>query len=126
MSVAAFPSLRPASRTWTPGTQRSTTYTAVSGFESRVLHGNKAVSSQLSLSFSNLLEGEVDLITAHYLLAKGTYETFSLPAAVFAGMASTAQIDPSGFAWRYSAAPTVSYVSPGIASVTVALVSVAL
>jgi len=104
-----------------PGRQPSTAYTSLSGHEVRVLHGNMAVGARLSLTFSNLAEATGRLITDHFALAQGTYETFALPAEVFAGLASSGYIAPAGTTWRYDGAPSVSYKAPSLQTVTVEL-----
>jgi hypothetical protein len=70
----------------------------------------------LSLTYAVLEEANVWLVVNHHQLAAGT-EAFALPTAVFAGMSTT----PGGV-WRYAGAPTVTWLSPGLASVQVDLV----
>ena len=78
----------------------------------------------MSIAFANLRETDFLLIMQHYITAKGTYETFSLPASVFAGMANYGDVIPSGFSWRYASAPSVDWVMPGIGNVSVDLLAV--
>ena len=122
--MADFPSLRPTARTWTPGMPPMQAFSSLSGYEVRVRYGSVMVGAQLSLAFDNLLEADAHAITAHFSGENGSYGAFDLPSAVFAGMASSSQVTAAGTKWRYSAAPTVAYVAPGIASVSVELVAV--
>lgn len=124
MSITAFPAIEPSSRTWTPGSPPITTFNTLSGHEARILLGDKAVGTSLSLGFDNLLESELVKITDHYLKAKGSYESFSLPLAVHAGMTGYSRVTPANFVWRYASAPSVSWVSPGIGNVSVSLLAV--
>jgi hypothetical protein len=96
----------------------------MAGYEVRVRHGSLAVDQQLTLAFDNLLEADAKAVTDHYALAYGQLETFELPAAVFGGMATYGHIKPPQNQWRYNGPPQVSYVSPGIASVSVILQAV--
>jgi hypothetical protein len=124
MAVAAFPSLKPSARTWTPGNYPVSTFNTLSGYESRVLLGSSAIGTSLSMTFSNLKESDLVQVTDHHLLAKGSYDSFSLPAAVFAGMSNYGKVTPSGFVWRYASAPVVDWVAPGIGNVSVDLLAI--
>ena len=124
MSVAAFPAVKPSSRAWTPGTPPAKSFNTLSGNETRVLLGAKPIGTSLSMSFSNIKESVVLQITNHFFIAKGSYETFTLPPEVFAGMTSYGSVTPSGLVWRYASAPSVDWVAPGIGAVSVDLVAV--
>lgn len=124
MAVAAFPSLKPSARSWTPGSPPVATFSSLSGAESRVLLGATAVGSSLRLSFDNRTEADAQQITDHFAVALGMYEVFDLPAEVFAGMAGFAHIKPSAFKWRYKGTPAVTYQMPNVVSVVVDLVAV--
>ena len=86
--------------------------------------GHKPVGTSLSIGFDNLLEAEFLQVTAHYAAAKGSYETFALPPSIFAGIANYASLTPAAFVWRYSSAPSVEWVAPGIGNVSVSFVAV--
>jgi len=102
----------------------ATAFTSTSGYEVRVLQGSASVGQQLSLVFSNLLEAKGKEITDHYEAMRGTFGLFDLPAVVFGGMSSSGHIKPASNMWRYAGAPGVTYVAPGIVSVSVELVAV--
>ena len=100
------------------------TFNTLSGYEVRVLMGTNVVGTSLSMTFENLPESELVKITDHYLKAKGSYDSFSLPSAVHAGMTGHSRVTPADSVWRYASAPSVSWVSPGIGNVSVGLLSV--
>lgn len=124
MAVAAFPAIEPSVRSWTPGARPASVYNTVGGYEVRIQQGSIVVGSSLSLSFANLTEAVGKQITDHYALAQGSFETFSLPAQIFAGMTTFSYITPTGTTWRYAAPPIVSYVAPGIQSISVELLAI--
>ena len=124
MAVANFPSIAPTSRSWTPGARPLSTYSSLSGYEVRVQHGNTAIGTALSLGFDNLTEAVGKQITDHYITAQGSFDTFALPAEIFAGMNSYAYVTPSGTTWRYARPPAVTYVAPGIQTVSVELIAI--
>lgn len=124
MAVANFPAIVPTARSWTPGQRPMQAVTSMAGYEVRVLTGSASVGQRLSLQYNNLLEAVCDQITSHYALAQGTFELFDLPAAVFGGMAGYGHIKPANSKWRYGSPPSVTYVAPGIQSVSVDLIAV--
>lgn len=124
MAVASFPSIAPSTRSWTLGQPPLSSFTALSGYEVRVLLGPNPIQTALQLQFSNIHEDTAKLITDHFVSARGSLDVFDLPAKVFAGSAHSADVTPAGQKWRYAAAPTIEWVSPGVASVDVSLVAV--
>ena len=124
MAITAFPAIEPSSRAWVPGSQPVKSFATLSGYESRVMLGAEPVGTSLQMSFKNLQEVVALTITDHYVKAKGTFEAFALPAAVFAGMTDYGKVTPEGQTWRYAAAPSIDWVSPGIANVSVSLVAI--
>lgn len=124
MPVAAFPSIAPTSRVWVPGAQPINTFTALSGYEARVLLGPNAIGASLSLGFQNKVESVILQITDHFVLAQGSYDYFSLPIDLFAGMTNYTRIALTGYSWRYANAPSVEWVSPGIGNVSVSLLAI--
>jgi hypothetical protein len=117
-----FPALAPSSRTFTQGVQPVSTFETYSGLENRVLLGANQARLSLSLGFQNLTETQFNLILDHYEQAQGGYDTFALSSQVFAGITDTSYISPASYVYRYAAPPSVAWVSPGIASVSVELV----
>ena len=124
MAVQSFPGIKPSSRVWTPGSKPQSTYRSQGGYEVRIQHGSLSVGAQLSLGFQNLLEAVGKQITDHYAIAQGSFETFAVPVEMFAGMTTYDYITATGTTWRYNRPPNVTYVAPGIQSITVELVAV--
>jgi hypothetical protein len=122
--MSTFPSVKPSSRAWTPGTRPQTVYQALDGVEIRFVHGTRTVGQQLSLSFENVTETVGKSITDHYAANGTTYGTFALPAEVFAGMNAYNYTNEATNAWRYAGPPQVTYQTPGYQTVTVELLGV--
>jgi hypothetical protein len=122
----AFPSLTPTSRNFNPGDYPIRQFRSQSGAEVRILYGDSRTGMTLELSYDNISDANAESFLTHYNDVKGTYNTFTIPAAVKTGWTGTASaIDVSGVnAWRYSEAPGITAVRPGRSSVRVQLVGV--
>jgi hypothetical protein len=123
--MSQFPSIKPSSRSFTPGMLPVNSFASVSGKETRVIMGDTMHGHTVSLSFSNLQEPAVKQITDHWYGQQGTALAFSLSSAVWAGWAEYASAITSGQQWRYTGAPSIEAVSPGIMNVSVELMSLA-
>jgi hypothetical protein len=119
----AYPTLAPASRSFTPGDYPIKTYQSQSGVETRILYGSKRTNMTLELSYDNITDTEAQSFATHYDEVKGSYLTFALPSAVRSGWTGApATIDVvSGAAWRYGEPPSITAVKPGISRVQVKL-----
>lgn len=122
--MTTFPSVRPSSRMWSPGSRAQTVQTAMDGIEVRFVHGDRSVGQRLSLTFNNITEAAGKSITDHYIANGTTYGTFDVPAELFAGMSTYNYVKPAGNSWRYESPPQVTYGVPGYQSVTVELIAV--
>jgi len=122
----AFPTLRPTSREFNPGSWPTKTFNSQSGSEIRILYGSQRTNATLKLSYSNIPDNNAQLFLDDYEASFGTLRTFSIPSEARAGWGGSASsIDsPPGTKWRYEAAPSVQSVSPGRSSVAVSLVAV--
>jgi hypothetical protein len=122
----AFPSLTPTSRNFNPGDYPIRQFRSQSGAEVRILYGDSRTGMTLELSYDNISDANAEAFLTHYNDVKGTYNTFTIPAAVKTGWTGTASaIDVSGVnAWRYAEAPGITAVRPGRSSVRVQLVGV--
>lgn len=96
-------------------------FTSLSGVETRIRYGTAFVGAALSLTFQNLTNAAAALISDHWRLARGGFESFVLPSEVSAGGWS---IEP-GQQWRYATAPSFEWTANGVVTVTVSLVQVA-
>jgi hypothetical protein len=68
-------------------------------------------------------ESDMLLILAHYIAVKGSYDGFSLPAAVFSGVANVNDYIFTGSEWAYVGPPNVRDLPCGGHDVTVTLES---
>ena len=122
--MSNFPSVVPSGRVFTGGQIPTTAYKSMSGKETRILLSDKWIEHRLSLTFSNVLETGVQSIMDHWENRVGEYASFSLPSTVWRGWSKYTAAVSSSQKWRYESRPEVTAVSPGIMTVTVALVSV--
>jgi hypothetical protein len=122
--MAAFPTLTPSSRTWTPGEYPHSVYSAWSGVENRVRQSNAMLSSTLRLAFVGITEAQMLSILSHYQGELGTYTSFSLPSAIFGGTADATDYTLTGYSWRYAEAPSVEDLPCGGHNVELTLESV--
>lgn len=105
--MAAFPSLVPTGRTFTPGVYPHTTLAVYNGRQVRVRHSNSAIGGQLRLTFQLLTRAEKLLIRDHYAAQLGGFLPFALAADLLLDVADTSTIELSGYAWRYAEPPRV-------------------
>lgn len=119
-----FPALTPSSRTWSPGSYPATAWMAINGSESRVRHSTVLIDSELRLTFLAISEADMLALLAHYLQVIGAWTTFTLPGAVWSGVATSSDYLLTGYAWRYIGPPEVVDLACGGHDVTVALRSV--
>ena len=115
-----FPPLKPATRTFMPGSYHQSGYRALSGQQSRVAHSNADSRSQLRLTFLALEEADRFAIEAHYHGQQGRFDPFQLPAETING---TADLTPAS-SWRYVGAPEVEEIPGPFYNITAALESV--
>ena len=128
-----FPDIKPTTRTFTMGDYPSKTYTSLSGVIFKRAFGNRQTGYTLNLTFRNIgdtselrsLSGTAKQIIDHYNTVDGTYNKFTLPDLMFAGMDSDLESliqAPTDISWRYAAPPQVQSVKAGVSTVTVSLV----
>lgn len=121
--MAAFPTMTPSSRTFTPGEYPHAPYSGMNGKQATVRNSTVMLSSQLRLSFVALTEAEMLSILSHYQGQKGRYLSFAVPADLFSG-ATAADYALTGYAWRYIEPPMVEDYGEQRHTVTVTLESV--
>jgi len=120
--AGAFPDLAPSARSWVPGVMPQSEFVTLSGYQVRTSHSDGLIGGRLELGFENLQEAVAKQIIAHYQAQQSTFEVFTLSAKVWAGMDSD-YMTPAGQQWRYAGPPGMTWVAPGIASVTVSLIT---
>lgn len=123
--MADFPSIRPASRTYSAGQFPLKTYRALSGATVKRVFGNKAYGHSIELQFTNITDAVAKQIIDHYYGQNGSVDRFALPSAVFSGMSEAFGDElraPDGISWEYAEPPVIEAVFNGISSVTVRLI----
>jgi len=131
--ASIFPGIVPTTRAFTMGDYPSKSYTSLSGVIFKRAFGNRQTGYTLSLTFKNIGDtsqlrtnsGNVKQIIDHYNSVDGTYDKFSLPDNMFAGMDDDLESliqAPTDISWRYAAPPQVQSVKAGVSTVTVKLV----
>jgi hypothetical protein len=81
----------------------------------------------LELTFSHLVESDMDLIKDHFFDRKGTFDTFFLPSEVWGDYQSSPPVGLiDNVAWRYESAPEITDVSFDRFTVEVSLRTIAL
>lgn len=118
--MADFPSLIPATRTYTPGAYAVLRSETLSGEQVSVRRTNAATDYRLSMTFvsSNLTNSNT--IFGHYAV-QNRFQAFDLPSSITSGGGFTF---PANYQWIYASSPEVS-LSPGTVEVTVELELVA-
>lgn len=107
--MSTFPTLIPSGRTFTPGEYPHTSFQAYNGLAGRVRHSNVMLTSQLRLTFTALTEADMLTIISHYNGQYGTFDSFTLPSAVWSG-AVQADYELTSYRWRYNDSPVVEDV----------------
>ena len=128
-TARAFPSIKPTSRSYNPGTYPSTDFESLDGTKTHIRYGNKRVNATLQLSFSNISDTNAALILANYEDVNSDYDyvTFSSSNGT-AGVGSTNlsnyfQEVGSGLKWRYSGPPNVTSSFKGLSNVSCSFVA---
>ena len=134
-----FPSVKPTSRSYSPGRYPSTDFESLDGTKTHLRFGNRRINSTLTLGFSNITDGQAGLILAHYddVNSDWDYVKFS-SANGTAGIVDPdsgnfltkeiAKADGSGLTeqglkWRYSGPPSVTSTFKGLSNVSCSFVA---
>ena len=128
-NARAFPSIKPTSRSYTPGRYPSTDFESLDGTKTHIRYGNKRVNATLSLGFSNITDADAALILANYedVNSDWDYVTFA-SASGTAGVGSTSlsnyfKESGSGLKWRYSGPPSVTSTFKGLSNVSCSFIA---
>ena len=105
--MAAFPTLTPSSRTFTPGRYPYSEIPTLNGLQTRVRTSNVIIEQQLRLTFLGLTEAEMLSIRTHYIGQQGRFLSFFIPSSLLSGMTAPAYFTPTGYSWIYGSAPQV-------------------
>ena len=124
-----FPTVKPTSRSYNPGTYPSTTFESLDGTKTHLRFGNKRVNATLTLGFSNISDADAALILANYenVNSDWDYVTFS-SANGTVGVDSTSlsnylKESGSGLKWRYSGPPSITSTFKGMSNVSCSFVA---
>jgi len=123
--AAQFPGIKPSSRSFKLGNYPTKVYRAASGATVKRAFGNRPFGYELELAFENISDATAVQILDHYDATQGGFERFTLPAELFAGMATalTGKIQsPALIKWEYAGAPEVQSSIVGRSSVTLSFV----
>jgi hypothetical protein len=121
--MTQFPQLEPLDRSYDLGSHPIAAARFNNGDETRFLHGAYfAVGVPLSLQFPALNLAEARLISGHWD-AHGTARSFTIPAHLWRTHSTATDVVPSGFVWRWTAAPDETPRDGGLFDVSVSLLS---
>ena len=113
----------PTSRTYKPGKFPETRFEARNGAVSLIQYGQNFVNAELTLDFANINDGSALQILQHYERVLGDDFVIFDNNAGFQGMNAELigglQNGRGLLRWRYSDAPQITSVYPGISSVQV-------
>ena len=124
-----FPTVKPTSRSYNPGTYPSTTFQSLDGTKTHIRYGNKRVDARLTLGFSNISDADAALILANYenVNSAWDYVTFNRGYATL-GVTDTSLLaylkeSGSSLKWRYSGPPSVTSSFKGKSNVSCSFVA---
>ena len=125
-----FPTIKPTSRSYSPGTYPSTDFESLDGTKTHLRFGNKRVNATLQLGFSNISDADAALILDNYEDVNGewNYVTFNRGFAT-SGMEPSdlrnyfRETGGSGLKWRYSGPPSVTSTFKGMSNVSCSFVA---
>ena len=124
-----FPSIKPTSRSYTPGKFPSTDFESLDGTKTHIRYGNKRVNATLSLGFSNITDAQAFEILENYrdVNSDWDYVTFDRGYAT-SGVTDTSLLaylkeSGSSLKWRYSAPPSVTSTFKGTSNVSCSFVA---
>ena len=122
-----FPSIKPSSRTFTPGTYPQVEFVAQNGAKTVLRYGNKKVDAKLTLGFTNITDSEANQILNLYDEVNSDYDFIHFPStSALAGINNLSlrrkfeERDTSGntlLRYRFDGPPTVTSVRPGRSNV---------
>ncbi len=125
----SFPSVKPSSRSYSPGEYPQTNFEAQNGAKTIMRYGKNRVNATLTLGFANIADADAALILANYedVNSDWDYVTFSSSNGTV-GVDSTSlsnyfKESGSGLKWRYSGPPSVTSTFKGMSNVSCSFVA---
>ena len=126
-NIRDFPNIKPASRSYTPGSYPQVEFVAQNGAKTVLRYGNKKVNAKLTLGFTNITENQASDILNLYDEVNSDYDFIHFPStSALAGINNLAlrrkfgERDTSGntlLRYRFDGPPTVTSVRPGRSNV---------
>ena len=131
-NIVNFPNIKPASRSYTPGTYPQVEFVAQNGAKSVLRYGNKKVDAKLTLGFTNITDIEANEILNTYDNVNSDYDYINFTDEnAFAGITAPPSLtttlldkmgenDTSGnrlLRYRFDGPPTVTSLRPGRSNV---------
>lgn len=129
-TAVPFPSVKPASRSYSPGRYPQTEFRAQNGALTVLRYGNKRFDATLTLDFRNITDDDAALILANYEAVNRdwNYVTFNRSTGASGASSSLAEYireaGGSGLRWRYSEPPSVENSFGGRSNVSCQFVGV--
>ena len=131
-NIRDFPNIKPASRSYTPGSYPQVEFVAQNGAKTVIRYGNKKVDAKLSLGFTNITDSQANEILNLYEEVNSDYDFINFPSSsALVGVSDPpsltstlqdkmAEKDSSGntlLRYRFDGPPTVTSVKPGRSNV---------
>lgn len=133
-----FPNLTPSQRVYTPGAFPTNEFQGLNGAVTTIQYGVRQVDSKLSMTFTNITDGEADAILTNYEKANGERDANTgerdwviLPnsnSGALKGVTNTALRQQMGerysgdkLRYRYAQPPVITSTFPGRSTVQVEL-----
>ena len=126
-TVTLFPTIKPSSRSFTPGRYPQTEFVAQNGAKTVLRYGNKQVDAKLTLGFTNITDEEVIEILDKYEEVNSVYNYIHFTSiGAMAGINNLSlrrkfeERDTSGntlLRYRFDGPPTVTSGRPGRSNV---------
>tara|TARA_B100000287_G_scaffold368691_1_gene365108 strand:- start:2802 stop:3242 length:441 start_codon:yes stop_codon:yes gene_type:complete len=139
-TAKAFPSIKPTSRSFTPGNYPSTDFESLDGTKTHIRYGNRRVNARLTLGFSNISDSAAGLIINNYdeVNSEWNWVKFTdangvagiddpnsgnlLTKEIMGGVGGDGTTR-KGLRWRYSGPPQVTSVFKGRCNVSCSFVA---
>lgn len=126
--MAAFPSLTPTARRFTPGIYPQRSFRTLSGVVARRTFGNLPYGAKLELEYSNVPDATVNTLLDHYHSQTAANARFRLSSNVTVAMSSDVADEVTGLSanrgnlrWEYEQPPQIESVRPGRYNVSISL-----
>lgn len=123
VATAAYPPLTPVGRSYSMGRFAVSREVGFGGGQVKFLHSDRVSGLTMTLTYENLTQAEMASIRDHYRSQQGSFLNFLLPAEVWAGQSSVANIVPAGMRWKYQEPPEETQKRGGYVDTSVALVT---